>query len=572
MADDNSKAQNPDSESETPCPTGNNQQPSQFNQAQLGRNSTLTKGERDAKRELKKRLKQQVKLRKYEMRLRQAVERGDTKVEERARKELLDYRQKIRDGGSTLQNSSSATEPQSATIFDQTERMRNGRAWIVELYEQLIHLCFEQHQQHKQQSNDDSATERIDEEELGALPAKASRKGRNYYRTKNNDREFQTTQARELLINMTRGTQTENMFENKDALLGYTRQKFVERAYLPVLSLERLFIQPITATVPYTSNAEDCGGGSKVVPITKTSALTSRSSSTQRLVDSLSSVQTICSIGCGPGCDAVGVMSFLFMLWGTKQVDTGERNSESRGPKTEASQHNSQCKRADLQSNVQDEQPKIRRLILMDYVMPKWKQLVLDPLAIQLLIPNKYVDDVDMATCDIRRPLFQDESNEAALNVVLKPKEEAGQLPKDPFNALDSSGTIANIEFPSTSSEVDLIVVSYVLTETRGKWHEFFRDLVLGKCERVNENATVDMHCTDSKDLTTSDTAQSRSILRSGTLFLMSEPTAWQLHYWLELVGESLSDYEWLDSSRFAPELQTLEARVGPAVLLARVK
>jgi hypothetical protein len=51
------------------------------------------------------------------------------------------------------------------------------------------------------------------------------------------DRKKETTEARDLLLNMNQGTQTKGMFDNDQALLGYTRHKFVERAMLTTMSL-----------------------------------------------------------------------------------------------------------------------------------------------------------------------------------------------------------------------------------------------------------------------------------------------------------------------------------------------
>jgi hypothetical protein len=52
-----------------------------------------------------------------------------------------------------------------------------------------------------------------------------------------------------------------------------------------------------------------------------------------------------------------------------------------------------------------------------------------------------------------------------------------------------------------------------------------------------------------------------------GTLFIFSDPTAWQLHLFMERSSYCM-DFCWLDSSMYRPELQALEGRVGPAVLV----
>ena len=558
-------------------------------QAQLRRNGNLSTEEKKTKRMLKKRLKQQTRLRKYEMRLRQAIGRGDTKTEERARRELREYRQQIQheqqqieqpEGtGSIIQGLGTAGPP-PGTIFEETERIRNGRRWIGELYESLIHLCFKQQQELPLPG------------EVGQLnqpqtesTSKGSRRGKKNHVKKNN-KEFQTTQARELLVNMSKGTQTEDMFENRDALLGYTRQKFLERAMLPVTSLERLFVQlttssspscPLIGGVESTTSTTNTKVSDDDLGLTRTTSLTSPSSSTRRLVDSLRSVQTICSIGCGPGCDAVGVMAFLCVLRDSNDAKLGGTKSIAE---TQHLSRNSEDNEGQAVNSSQ--QAKLQRLILMDYVMPRWKQLVLDPLVNQLLIPSRFVKHVEMVACDVRRPLLCEKANVAALNSLMvgtiedegrrpEPRSNIQALPEHQEEIIQDPVSQPSInDQPSASSDVDLIVVSYVLTETRGQWHTFFRQLVFG-----NGIDQVDQLGANGAEPPKSSTPSSAPLpveLRSGTLFLMSEPTAWQLHHWLDLVGEKLSDYEWLDSSQFAPELQALENRIGPAVLLARVK
>jgi hypothetical protein len=53
-------------------------------------------------------------------------------------------------------------------------------------------------------------------------------------------KEHRLLVARELLRNMTKGTQQLDQFDNYEALIGYTRHKFIERAMLVVLSIHQL--------------------------------------------------------------------------------------------------------------------------------------------------------------------------------------------------------------------------------------------------------------------------------------------------------------------------------------------
>mmetsp|Transcript_19028 Transcript_19028/g.23156 ORF Transcript_19028/g.23156 Transcript_19028/m.23156 type:complete len:362 (-) Transcript_19028:145-1230(-) len=86
--------------------------------------------------------------------------------------------------------------------------------------------------------------------------------------------------------------------------------------------------------------------------------------------------------------------------------------------------------------------------------------------------------------------------------------------------------------------EFDLFIFSYILTETRNKWHHFFR--------RIWVTA------------------------KPGAIFYFAEPCPWQLHILLSLFPHwrACADYFWIDSSMDFAESQRLNTRQGPAVLL----
>jgi hypothetical protein len=258
---------------------------------------------------------------------------------------------------------------------------------------------------------------------------------------------IQTLQARPLLSHMTKGTQTESMFENDAALIGYTRQKFMERAVLVFKSLEKLRDSP-------------------------------------QMWEQLIRVRSVLSIGCGPGCDAVGVVTFLRHVL----VVMGEGEQPAR--------------REEGEGNL----PIVDRVLLMDFVMPRWNRLVINHL--DSIIRPALVSSMETAACDVRYS-FHDERNSQAAECV-------------------------------TKHPIDLVVISYLLTETRDQWTDFFRDLL--------------------ESLTTS------------CLFLLSEPTAWQLHSFANHFADFVVEQEWVDSSQHMPELQPLEGRMGPAVLVLHVR
>jgi hypothetical protein len=224
--------------------------------------------------------------------------------------------------------------------------------------------------------------------------------------------------------------------------------------------------------------------------------------------------EQIISIGCGPGCDAVGVLGFL----------------ESHGVKV---------------SNG---------IVLLDFVMDVWKELVLDTL-IPMVVPCR-VPYVRTLVCDVREPLSVPPTTiggESDEDHALNDNDNETDTDNDNQNS-SSTNRAAFLELTEPSTRRHrLVVVSYLLTETRQKWKSFFGHL-LG--------------------------------LLKGTesLLLLTEPTAWQLHEFLRCfggggsgigigIGSSEDDrllkaHVWLDSSRDLPHLQDLDKRNGPAILL----
>jgi hypothetical protein len=354
-------------------------------------NTELTPAEKEAKRILKKILKQKQRIRKYETRLQQAASRGDEVVAARSRKELEDYRNVLlEDPNSIIHQPGFQLNPTKILKKEEEpSHIREGRLWMLRLWNKLVLQI------------KDPGTTKLN----------------------------QTEHARELLQNMTKGTQTKSMFDDEQALLGYTRQKFNERAMLAFKSLDQVKKYP-------------------------------------DFYSRLLQTRQICSIGAGPGCDAVGTLCFLKMC--------GNNRKEA----------------------VLD------RAVLMDYVMPQWKNLVIDAL-IPLLSPE-HVTRIETSSADVRLP-FDEGMNKTFCS---------------------------SLDF----SSMDFVVVSYLLTETRGKWQAFFHDVM--------------------------------KALKPGTLLFMSEPTAWQLHLFLSAYEDHIASHQWLDSSQDSLELQALEGRMGPAVVM----
>ena len=145
------------------------------------------------------------------------------------------------------------------------------------------------------------------------------------------------------------------------------------------------------------------------------------------------------------------------------------------------------------------------RIVFLDWTMDRWSYF-LQPLQ-EILKANSFVKSVHLGFCDVLQSLSA-ESIAVTRQLLV---------------------TSADV------SDIDIFATSYLLTETRGKWHAFYRDII--------------------------------QIAKPGALFLFAEPKAWQLHTLMEQMKTTMH-FVWLDSSMHSPVLQALEGRVGPAVLL----
>jgi hypothetical protein len=383
-------------------------------------NSELSEDEKNAKRDLKRLLKRQSRRRKLEIRLSQAIARREHVFAEQARAALEAFMLEEEPG--------------------ETSQHQHGSSQVArELVESIYHKL-----QARLRDNHEHAVQK---------PAAELK-------------EFRTEQARTLLRNMTKGSQTESMFENEAALRGYTRQKFNERAILMVTALTKLWNLPESQ----------------------------RSGCHERIRAKLASVRSLCSVGCGPGCDAVGVAAWLSSI-------------------------NQSSSSSSLLSGSTTTRPILDYAVLLDYAVQHWDR-ILTPL-INVVVPE-FVGDMVTSSCDVRSSLT--ESNNAVVAQLLSRREE-----------VDGTGDDSGNDNDSHRLKVDLIVTSYLLSETRGQWHAFYDDLV----RRTDP----------------------------GTLFIFTDPTAWQLHVFMERSSHCM-DFCWLDSSMYRPELQALEGRVGPAVLV----
>jgi hypothetical protein len=246
-------------------------------------NKDLTREEKEAKRDIKKELKRKRIQASLDRRLRHAVVRKDQATAQKTREELASMGADV-----------------TMRICPNNEAARD---FVYKLY-----VGLKQNQ----------------------LPFGGSKQSRH----------VQTNEAVTLLRHMTKGTQDKTMFDNEDALWGYTRQKFQERAMLV-----------------YTS----C---SNLNPSQQPTNLRSTDFTQRKCAwDALTSVKSICSIGCGPACDAVGMIAFLQLF---------------------------------------SDQPQLNSLLLLDWAMDKWQILIslLEP-----LIAPSFVKSIECESGDITKPL-----------------------------------------------------------------------------------------------------------------------------------------------------------------------
>mmetsp|Transcript_12395 Transcript_12395/g.17611 ORF Transcript_12395/g.17611 Transcript_12395/m.17611 type:complete len:461 (+) Transcript_12395:93-1475(+) len=429
-------------------------------------NKNLTPSQKKAKRALKKQLKLQQKRIKLETRLRHALSRKDAKVEKETIRELelLDQttNKTIASSGTSSEHQEQMELPvpplpvKSNIIQISPENNNNSpaRRLVVNIYQKL------QHQQHHMLREDDGDEEKKQEQHERSI---------------------------DLLRHMTKGTQERSMFCNTDALWGYTRQKFFERAVLVSSSFEKLH--------PKQQKENE-------------NILLEEKSKRDLAWNRLCNVKNICSVGCGPGNDVVGVVAFLEQL--------REEQSDSSVAATET------C---------------LNSAVLMDWAMAEWENIV-NPLK-SVLVPH-YIRSMETCVADITDPLFQSTKNREAQGFILRessrrnPRYQRGKSTMDGLH-VTLNETESETQSPQQESRFDLFLFSYILSEQRGLWHSFMKDLV--------------------------------GVAKQGALFYFSEPTPWQQHILCKTFHEVM-DFIWLDSSMDFPLLQPLDNRVGPGVLL----
>lgn len=388
------------------------------------RNALLTDEERMEKKKLKKQIKLQAKIKTLRTRIKHSIQRKDSIVEAQARKDLDDLLKKEK---STLQHlgllSDSCFDCNNTIASSACNVEEEAQPLILEISNKLFRCPEAQTSLHQ------------------------------------SGKQNQVDVTVKLLRHMTKGTQDIFMFNNQSCW-GYCRQKFHERALLLCNSLYKLSGTQEELNLLLESKSNDVRTDIQKQWIDRAAMFTKAKS-----------INRAYSIGCGPGNDMVGLITFLRMIHG------------------------------DNFSGLQE-------AIMLDWSISEWKESILEPLQ-AILDGSRYVKKMTTMFCDVTKNL-KHESNECA-NSIISSRSETDQI--------------------------DIFLISYLLSETRGKWEDFFADII--------------------------------HIIRPGSLLYFAEPTPWQLHRLIELFSHSLT-FVWVDSSRDYPDLQNCDKRTGPAVLFAQ--
>lgn len=277
-------------------------------------NAQLTPSELECKKRLKSELKFQRRVKKLETRIKHAISRNDPVVEQSAREELVALL-------STKNNEGSTDDQQVCDLFSPSKTEPEGQAALDEVLLIFRRLL--------------SSIDDDDKKQMSITKVQ------------------QTEKARNLLGNMTKGTQSKSMFQDITALRGYTRQKFYGRAALIIESMAKLSPTSMEQASSLQSSRD------------------SQEHMHQKELDmcweKFGNVENACSLGCGPGNDAVGLIALLRTYFGKD------------------------C---------------INNICMLDYAINEWKDAVLNNL-IPILVPE-YVENITCGSCDVTNSIDDD--------------------------------------------------------------------------------------------------------------------------------------------------------------------
>ena len=423
-------------------------------------NSELAASQKAKKKELKAHLKFQRKVNKLETRIAHAISRRDPVVEQQARRDLEEL---LRSKADTNYRSCAFG---STTVLSTTMDGRQSLALeeVTQIFRQLL-------------SSLDRQTKQLTQN--GSV------------------KQSQNAKARNLLQHMTKGTQDIDMFKDVIALRGYVRKKFHGRAALIIKSLGELTPEALQMA----PRVEDVNEAYRLQYKRQRELM-------NMCYTRLATIERACSIGCGPGNDVVGLITFL------RALVPAETESVSRANIVH-------------QESVQH---KLKHVMLLDFAIDNWKDAALNEL-IPILQPQ-YVDQVTCMSCDVSKPLL---------------------APSDANQAVNNENIADYVRCN------DIFLTSYLLSETKNSWDLFFVQLVqlapVGALFYFSEPMAWQLH----------------RLIRMSTPCLTDDAGRTEKQTQVEdLAPLHRLNYIWIDSSMHYPELQHLDGRAGgPAVLLA---
>jgi len=434
-------------------------------------NKFLTNEEKEEKRKLKKRFKLQKQIHKLETRFKHAISRKDPEIENKTRLDLKQLYAKKKQ----FDNDYSKSYSTESTI-------------IIEDNHNRLKSC--------DLPDKSCQSDNIDKDEYDAknIILNVSKKlfssfaklergcgevGDKQITTSTTNKKQQTDCAVKLLRCMTKGTIEKSMFNNQDALIGYTRQKFNERALLLLTSMNKIR--------HFEMRNFDKNESNQI------------SLQLQVIKDKIwkkiegGHIRHACSIGCGPGNDSLGLLTFLHCI-NKKKSDIVKSSGDNI-------QYDGGHEKKDRPLHL------VSKITLMDWTIEQWNESVLNSLS-SILKESNMIDK---------------EQQEETITTCF-------------CDVTTSISDCFNVKARSVYETCDIYLISYLLSETNGKWEEFFGGIM---------NAA-----------------------KAGALFYFAEPTPWQLHRLIEIFSNVL-DFLWLDSSMYYPSLQKLDRRFGPAILFA---
>ena len=292
-------------------------------------NALLTPSEREAKKVLRNELKFQRKVTKIVNRIEHAIIRNDSVVEGSAREELKDLLSK--EDGSHLDVSQQCQQDKRHSSFQcascpsndgdgENDTKQAAFDEVVFIFRRLL------------SSVDDIEKEKVRMKKME-----------------------QIEKSRLLLWNMTKGTQSKCMFQDITALRGYARKKFHGRATLIIKSLGKLS----------PTSMENAAAS---LTVQQQQELEEQREIMTICWEKLRNIERVCSLGCGPGNDAVGMVSFL--------------------------RHFFKCK------------DPVKHVFMLDYYIQEWKNAILDDL-IHILLPE-FANKINCKSCDVTNPMDND--------------------------------------------------------------------------------------------------------------------------------------------------------------------